>query len=75
MVIEANIKEPVNNITNEDLSTVSSSYPDSPASYSDAEGAIKLWESSTNTLLSKGLKKIAREAYNIHIKEDRGLVR
>lgn len=77
MVIEANDKEPVNKCTNDDPSIVSSSSsrPNSPASYSDAESAIKHWESITNVKLSKGLKKIARVSYNIHFKENRGVIR
>lgn len=77
MVIEANDKEPVNKCTNDDSSIVSSSSsrPNSPASYSDAESAIKHWESITNVKLSKGLKKIARVSYNIHFKENRGVIR
>jgi len=76
MVIEANNKEPVNNNTNDNLSPSSlSSYLNSPASYSDADSAIKQWEVSTNFILSKPLKRIAEAAYNIHFKENRGLIR
>jgi hypothetical protein len=80
MVIEDNNKEPVNNSNSKDeLSNINSSsspYPTSPASYSDAaDSAIKHWESITNIKLSKGLKRIAKLAYNKHFKENRGLIR
>lgn len=77
MVIEDNNK-PSDNSTIDKISNFpssSSSYPYNPASYSDADSAIKQWELFANTRLSKGLKRIARAAYNIHFKENRGLIR
>lgn len=79
MVIEDNNQGPINNnSTNDDLTKVpssSSSYPSSPASYPDADSAIKHWESITHIRPSKGLKRIARLAYNKHFKENRGLIK
>jgi hypothetical protein len=79
MVIEDNNQGPINNnSTNVDLTQVSSSsssYPSSPLSYSDAGSAIMHWESITHIKLSKGLKRIARVAYNKHFKENKGLIK
>ncbi|ALI37146.1 hypothetical protein NMY3_02959 [Candidatus Nitrosocosmicus oleophilus] len=80
MVIEDTNKESlINSKSKDELSyanSSSSSYPSSPASYSDAaDSAINHWESITKIKLSKGLKRIARLAYNIHFKENRGLIR
>ncbi len=79
MVIEDINKRPVNKSDSKDelsdIHSSSSSYPSSPASYSDADSAIKYWESITHTRLSKGLKRIARLAYIKHFKENRGLIR